>query len=270
MPGVIDAELQQAAAQCRCTAPIQHNGWTIDEWHTTSADVDRIVACYDALLSAGLGASSGVLKPIEALLVAAMVPVRDLLYNSSVADDEITRADFSELAAAVSLIAIDAWPAEALHMPNVPKGARNISDRGIDIMSAALKPLAPQTDFDPDEGLLLSSVKHSIQSTTTDVRSKLLASVGKELSAAYVAHQIRVLAGHLSQRNVAYPERLLYALTDFQDSARMQVHAIAVVDSKQHTDWTARLKSLPQASAATTRMRLILVDNLHEVQQKCP
>lgn len=245
-----------------------HNGWNVDAWHTSQADVDRLLACYQALLAAGLGAPGA--SVIEQMLARNGVQVRNLLYDRDHRDDVITRADISEIAAAVTLMAQDRWPLGTLHMPNVPKGARNTSDRGIDVMAASLIPSRSLADdFDVRERVFFASVKHSVLEKTTDVRSKLLKSVGTEMTAAYAATQLRFYGGNLLKRGVPNPQRLLYALTGFPDPARVQVHAVAVIDTKRFADWTRRLQSLPATRAGVERIRVVLVDDLADLQDRC-
>lgn len=234
----------------------------------TKADVDLAVAAYAALLQAGLSADA----EIAELLQADGIDVRTLLLADGTGAEIITRADLCELVLAASLIGVDGGRPERLFMPNVPKMSRRKSDSGVDIFEARIDP-SYSGDLDASESLHLSSVKHSISSSTYDVRSKLQNSLSeKELHTIYMTEQLRVLNGRLQEQGLSadLADRVFLFLRGFPDPKTVRMLAGAVVDATAEVDLLAELARLPDLKGRKAHFRAVLFPGLKSVHARCP
>ena len=189
------AEVQALASNSAVVAGRKRAGWNTQSWDFTAADVDRMVAAYKALLLPVIDPDLDDL--LADLNIAALAPpVRSEMH------EQVARADAIELAAAASVIASDGLLADELFMPNVPKQSDAASERGIDVIGIHLN--VQEQDRKPVVGdqLVLVSVKHSIQSTTDDLRRKLIRSVTVEFTNVYIYQQLRYLHGLLIQAHI--------------------------------------------------------------------
>jgi len=116
------AEIRRLAGCCVVMQQDDIQDWSIDLWKMDDVDVAAAVDVYTALLAGGVS------DPVVDLLLAAGIPVADLLYDSAGDRDDITRVDLTELIAAASLMATEGCDTDLMHMPNVPKMARKKSD----------------------------------------------------------------------------------------------------------------------------------------------
>lgn len=262
-----ETELLVLAAGCVCTGARTVRGWDLDRWDLDDDDVARAVATYTALL---LGDTD---PDADEILLDAGVTLDELLLDAPGRNDRITRADVVELVAAASAIAQDSWPSGTLHMPNVPKMARGKSDSGVDAMAADLQD-SPPDDLGPDDVLYLASVKHTVKTTSADLRYKLLESVGPdELSTAYMAGQLRVFHGELLRAGVprTTARRVYRFIRDWPDPMHVRILAVAAVAPAMAGDLNAQLNAhLPEVPPGLYRLRAVTIPDLPTLHSLCP
>ena len=258
-------ELEDLAASCTILPGKPLQGWHIDTWEMTDQDLQLAVKVYEAILLGGVD------EDLHELLTAGGVDITGLLLDEQGSKDDITRSDVTELCAAATLLAADGCEIESLHLPNVPKMSRRKSDSGIDVMVPTLVD-SEEAELIDGERLIIVSVKHSVQASTSSVRSKLVTSLSSsELSNAYVATQLRVLNGRLIQQGVSATEakRVYLFLRSFPGDG-VELIAVAAVDSSLKNELSRGLKYLPPASGEHRTFRGILIDEIASLHERCP
>jgi len=259
----IRVALEALAARCTHESITHSQGWAVDWWELEPSDVDLAVELYPNLLLGGRTVG------VQGLLAAKGIDLDALLFSPKGKDD-ITRSDLTEMVAAASIVGRDGWTSEDLHMPNVPKMARKKSDSGIDVMGVLLDS-GNEGALESGEKLILVSVKHSIQTSTEQLRSKLVKSVTDDLSRPYLACQLRVLSGDLIREGTsAVQASRAYLFLDFVDDPDMvDVLAVGVVNTEAVEDLRKRLGRLPPVDVPT-RFRAVSFPGLSEVAGRCP
>jgi hypothetical protein len=262
-------KLADLAAQCVVTPLDGVNGWGVDVWDMTASDVDLAVEIYQAVVTADMTAGD----PVVQALASQGIDLLALLADPGHGRELVTRADIAEYAAAASLIASDGFASPSMHMPNIPKLARRKSESGIDVFDVKLHQGAGGVQLGIHERLGLASVKH----TLTDAASNLRLAIAKSLSGkhdltqAYLAAQLRHLAGRLKAEGMAHADaaRVTMFMANFPDPTSVGMFGIAVVDPQLRADMIAQLASLPVVRAGH-KFRIITFPTLDTVHARCP
>jgi hypothetical protein len=261
------SEVEALAIQCSITVRDDANGWRVDVWNMSEVDVDGAVAIYEAVLEGGAS------DPIIRLLAEGGMDLNALLADTG--KDEITRSDLTELAAAASLVAVPGCDVDLMYMPNVPKMSRRKSDSGIDIFVAVVN--AGQTtaeELEDAEHLTIASVKHTVKTdSANDIRWKLVNSLSEnELSAPYLASQLRVLNARIQQEGLSKSaaSRLYLFLRDFPQRDTVDLFAVAIADPDLGDDLDHQVTLLPDANQSARTFRIILMPGLRAVHERCP
>lgn len=259
----IQTAVESLAGRCTHENITHGNGWAVDWWELAPGDVDLAVELYPSLLLGGRTVG------VQGLLAAKGIDLDALLFSPKGKDD-ITRSDLTEMVAAASIVGRDSWTSAELHMPNVPKMARKKSDSGIDVMGVLLDG-RNEGDLEVGEKLILVSVKHSIQTSTAQLRSNLIKSVTDDLSRPYLACQLRVLSGDLIREgtSVAQASRVYLFLDFVDDTDIVDVLAVGVVNAEAVEDLRRRLARLP-AVDTPKRFRAVSFPGLSGVAGRCP
>jgi hypothetical protein len=244
------------------------NGWHVDAWRMNDADVDASIRVYAAVLS------GGATDPVVALLADSGLDLEALLLDEDQSKEEITRSDLTEMIAAASLVAVPGCAIDKMLMPNVPKMSRRKSDSGIDIFVADIREDASDDDdLSDDEYLTIASVKHTIDKSTSGMRWKLAESLSsKELGAAYLTSQLRVLNARLQQSGLGRgpAARVYLFLRDFPHPERIDLYAIGVADPTLENDLTRHAQLLTDAGKSSQTFRMIFVPELRTIYERCP
>jgi hypothetical protein len=237
------------------------NGWRVDRWEMSDASIDALVALYHSVITGDIE------DEIAAALEATGVDVNALFYDEvdSEARNRTTRADLCELAAAAAWVAIDEWPHETLHMPNVPKGSRSKSESGIDVLSLLLLDDGASDSLQDGEFLFIGSVKHTVQDIG-DLRRKLIRSVSTahELTQAYIMQQLRLFVGRLSERGVVAQRAFLFVAEDIDTSPRISIALTGAADATDLVSLVDEMNSLP-TSTCDRACRLLLLSNIADL-----
>jgi hypothetical protein len=249
----VKEELLALAATCEVDSLGTVKGWVIDTWLLTAKALSALGQTYTALLRGDIDAE------IKLALAARGVDVEQL-FSAAARRDVITRSDLTELLGAAAAISIDGWPLETMLLPNVPKGSRSRSESGIDILSVALQPAAADDNLTPDEALYIGSVKHTT-SSPRDLRQKLNNSVTSDLSMPYLASQLRVFHGRLTERGL--DARRVYLFLG--DDTHLVVAMIGAVDSASADEFKREMAALKPAPPSG-RCRHLLVPQLATLQ----
>lgn len=253
--------------RCSVTTAGEVNGWSVETWELGADDVDAAILVYEAVLA------GGATDPVVALLAEQGIDIEVLLVDDEASKDDITRADVTELIAAASIVAVDGWKTDELHMPNVPKMSRRKSESGIDIFGIRLDDAPDHEDLGPDEALGVASVKHTVKDSAGAMRWKLASSLSdREMSKVYLTQQLRVLNGHLRQEGLSTgaAARVYLFLRDFPTAMGVHVVAVAVVDPNLRDDLAHHVTLLPQSPGGRRTFRQILVPGLSTLAARCP
>ena len=244
------------------------SGWHVDVWHLDNADVDASIDLYTAVLE------GGATDPVVALLADSGLDLEALLLDDEKSREEITRSDMTELIAAASLVAEPGCDIDKMQMPNVPKMSRRKSDSGIDILVVDIREDAhDDEDLSDDEYLIIASVKHTIDDSTSGMRRKLAESLSsKELGVGYLTSQLRVLNARLQQHGLrrGSAARVYLFIRDFPHPERIYLYAIGVADPALERDLTHHLELLPDAGKSRRTFRMIFVPELNTIHERCP
>jgi hypothetical protein len=261
------SEVEALAARCTVTECDDVNGWRVDVWNMDDLDVDGAVAIYEAVLEGG--ASDSIIE----LLAEGGMDLNALLADTG--KGEITRSDITELTAAASLAAAPGYDVDLMYMPNVPKMSRRKSDSGIDIFVAVVN--ASHTtaeELEDGEHLTIASVKHTVKAdSASDMRWKLANSLAeKELSAPYLASQLRVLNARMQQEGFSQSSasRVYLFLRDFPQRDTVDLFAIAIAEPDLGDDLHHQVTLLPDAGQSHRTFRMILMPGLRTVHERCP
>lgn len=218
-----------------------------------------LAAAYSALLHPEID------PQVLAQLEVDDVPLEQLLTDADHANDTITRSDMTELAAAAALVAADGANIDLMHLPNVPKAQRNISERGIDIMVAQLNLQNTSGELLPEEYLVVCSVKHSIVDPG-DLRYKLSTSLTKEtVNVPYLTSQLRSFRGRLRERGISC-DRLLLTLSEAKRTQHLHLMGVAAVDVTMKEAMAAELDHLPVVDLPA-RLRQLLIPGIAGMHQ---
>ncbi|WP_237310537.1 hypothetical protein [Streptomyces sp. AMCC400023] len=258
-------ELVVLGTGCLITADGPIDGWARDIWRLNDADVNAAVDTYKAALQGDCTAD------IAEILMDDGIDVDELLQEPGGGRDTITRSDVTELIAAASLLQ-DGWEPEELHMPNIPKMARAKSDSGVDIFGVTLADGEQLELFNADY-MVIASVKHTVhEQSSSDVKSKLLSSLTKELTTAYMMKQLRVLNGRLKAEGKSDNEakRIYLFLRSFPDPDYVHLMAIAAIDPDLEEDLRGKVKTLPALGDSKKTFRTLLIPDLRSLHEKCP
>lgn len=260
MPSDLDAPVQIIVPHCELASSPSVNGWSIDIWELSDTAVGALAEAYNALLHPPIA------PEVLAQLEADKVPLDQLLTDGDHANDVITRSDMTELAAAAALVASDGAKIELMHLPNVPKGQRNISERGIDVMVAQLNSQNTSEDLLPDEHLIVCSVKHSV-ADAGDLRYKLSQSLSKEtLNIPYLTSQLRIFRGRLKERGISC-DRILLVLTEAKREQHLHLMGVAAVDIEMKAAMAAEMENLPVVELPA-RLRQLLIPRIADMHQR--
>jgi hypothetical protein len=262
------SEVVALANRCRVAQLDDVNGWQVDLWRMHANDVDVAIAIYAAVLK---GEAT---DPIGALLEEEGIDLTALLADEGRGKDDVTRSDLTELTAAASLVAVPGCDVDLMHMPNVPKMSRRKSDSGIDIMVAALDDETEGSDgVHGSDHLTIASVKHTVSATSAGgMRRSLGTSLSSaELSAAYLAAQLRVLNARLRQEGMDRDRasRVYLFLRDFPDPGRVDLFAMGVVAPDLEADLLHHITLLPETDRQNHTFRVILMPGLRDVHERC-
>jgi hypothetical protein len=260
------SEVEALATRCSVTEGDDANGWRVDVWNMNDLDVDGAVAIYKAVLEGG--ASDSIIE----LLAEGGIDLNALLVDTG--KDDITRSDITELTAAASLVAVPGCNVDLMYMPNVPKMSRRKSDSGIDIFVAIVNSdQVTAEELEDGEHLTIASVKHTVKiDSASDIRWKLANSLSEnELSAPYLASQLRVLNARMQQEGVSQgaASRLYLFLRDFPQRDSVDLFAIAIADPDLRDDLEHQVTLLPDAGQSNRTFRMILMPGLRTVHERC-
>ena len=264
-------ELALLADQCSVTSHNATNGWDIDVWDMTTRDVDLTVDVYNAVLAAGAAPKD----PIYAQLAKKGIDVATLLAAPQQGRDLITRADIAEYAAAASVMAVDGFTGQTMHMPNIPKMARRKSDSGIDVFDIKLDASLPEgsTSLSDADKIGLASVKHMTAAKASPLRLNIARSISPhhELTHPYLVAQLRFIHGRMvaEGKSAASARRIFLFMDDFPDPSRVGLYGIAVIDPKFRDAMMDQLEHLPNVSGGH-KFRVITFPDLENVQSRCP
>ena len=264
------AELAVLAGQCVVTSLNTINGWDVDVWDMSPAEVDAAVDVYNAVHAAGTTAQD----PVITKLASKGIDVMSLLAAPGQGLDLVTRSDVAEYAAAASVIATDGFTDQTMLMPNIPKMARRKSDSGVDVFDIKLDGAQPGTStaLVAGEQLGLASVKHTTAEHASPLRLDVQNSISHkhELSRSYLMAQLRFVHGRLVAEGMAHDKamRAFLFMDDFPDPAHVGLYGIAVVDPKLREDMVDQMQNLPTVSGGH-KFRIITFPDLEHVQDKC-
>lgn len=259
------AELRALADLCAVDDGEVRGGWHLDRWRLGDEEVSAVAEVYAAVLSADT-----IDAEISDILLDEGIDLTELLLAQDDRKDDTTRADAVELAAAASLLAVNEWPDDTLHMPNVPKMARKKSDSGIDVTAVKLVDSAA-AELVEDERLFLASVKHSIDPDARGLRYKLVKSVKEDLGAGYMAGQLRVLHGNLVREGMArhVATRIFQFMRHLNSGDRVTIHAVAAIDSDAEVSFESDLAHLPALPGREIGFRIALIPDLPNLHLRC-
>jgi hypothetical protein len=261
-------EILALAQRANIVGSADANGWHVDAWRMNGADVDASIRVYAAVLG------GGATDPVIALLADSELDLEALLLDEEQSKEEITRSDLTEMMAAASLVAVPGCAIDKMLMPNVPKMSRRKSDSGIDIFVADIREDASEgDDLSDDEYLTVASVKHTIDNSASGMRWKLAESLSsKELGAAYLTSQLRVLNARLQQSGIGRGSaaRVYLFLRDFPHPERIDLYAVGVVDPALESDLTHHVQLLTDAGKSSRTFRMIFVPELKTISERCP
>jgi hypothetical protein len=232
--------LDGLSASCEVTTTNHASGVRVSVATFNTQNVADLGNLYNAVLLADVD------EDLLDLLEEQGFSLRSLLTSGP--RDDITRSDATELAAAAVLVRADRWSPDRMHMPNVPKMSRAKSDSGIDVLEVVLLPDFGSPDsLEAGELLRIASVKHTVQTMTSNCVSKLKASLSEnELSHTYIATQLRVIHDRLVAEGYsqAAAQRLFLFVRELSTQQKVQLTGVAVVDSGAVDDAEARIGTL--------------------------
>jgi hypothetical protein len=264
---LVHGQTQMAALAERCwTRGVWTVGaWSVDRWELDEDDVDLVAALYEAQLLSDLD------QEMINLVVSEGVNLGSLLRDSDNSNDVITRSDMTELAAAASLMEINGWPSETMHMPNVPKMSRRKSESGLDILAATLS-VELSSELDDDDHLFIGSVKHSIDDRARGLRNKLVKSMTDELSRVYVGTQLRVLHGELKKQGFDQVRlnRLYGFLSELDNDDHVTIHGIAAIDASYSDGFEMELETTLPHVDREFELRILSVPRIALLHTRCP
>jgi hypothetical protein len=240
--------------------PVQ--GWRIQSWALTDADVERAVTAYQALMAVDLN------DELDQLLVDLGV---DRLGPPATTDQHarVMRADAIELMAAATLIAFDDADVDDLHMPNVPKMAGKKSDSGIDVVGIMLDS-ETSGPIVGGERLVLVSVKHTVDKYASGVRGELEKSVTDEWPAPYLYRQLTVLHGNMIRAGVrsATAARVFFFLRETLNHPQVRVVCVAAAAPPPHCNLPDQPVQLSQTAMPDAHFRMLLVSDVAALHKK--
>lgn len=263
------SQLTELADRCSVRAVDPVNGWEVDVWEMTTADVDLAVEIYNSVLAADLVATD----PVVTSLSQQGIDLHRLLADPGRGSELVTRADIAEYAAAASVIATEGFTTGSMQMPNIPKMSRRKSDSGVDIFDVQLSATAVTPALVAGERLGLASVKHTVTTQASSLRLNIQKSISPahELSQAYLAEQLRVVVGHLQAEGMAREaaQRTFSFMADFPDAAWTRMLGLAVVDPSLEDAMIAQMPNLPKV-AGGHKFRIVTFPDLETVHLRCP
>jgi hypothetical protein len=263
------AKLTALASQCAASPLTSVNGWQVDVWDMSAADVDLAVEIYQAVLAGDV--TSG--DPVVAKLATQGVDLPKLLSDAGEGLELVTRADIAEYAAAASVIATDGFTVASMLMPNIPKMGRRKSDSGVDVFDVQLDATASGPALVTSERLGLASVKHTLTIAASGLRLAIVKSVSPkhELNQVYLTQQLRVVVGRLQSEGmvVADARRTFLFMADFPDPAHVGLFGVAVVDPSLRDAMVAQLSNLPTVTGGHM-FRIVTFPDLANVHLRCP
>ncbi|HEX8770785.1 MAG TPA: hypothetical protein VF711_08460 [Acidimicrobiales bacterium] len=264
-------ELPTLAELVECDANETHQGWECDTWALGPRAERALHAVYAELLT-GHPTEDQDFEELKAVLAARGVHLDALLVEVERDEEtvnQVTRADGCELAAAASVIALDDWPIETTHLPNVPKQSRAKSESGLDAVAAALDGSGPADRLGANEHLYIASVKHTVGKDVAGLRRRLIASVTAEWTMPYVARQLEVFFLHLTSvlpRVVA--SRVFFAMeSDSLDWGRASLVLVGTVDAGARAAAEADRTNLSRVAGAR-RFRTIAIARIDEFHER--
>lgn len=239
------------------------NGWKVQSWELTQADVDRVISAYQALLT-GVDLDD---ELSDLLSDMGLDPLGEPATTEHHA--KLARADAMELVGAATLLAIEDLDVDDLHMPNVPKMAGKKSDSGIDVIGVELNPSATG-EPGPGERLVICSVKHTVGQYASGMRNKLESSVGADMSAPYLLRQLTTLHGRMVQSGIpaTTADRVLYFLRDTLNHPGVRVVCVAASAPVPDCNLPDQPTLLEQAEGDDMHFRMILVPDLSTLHEK--
>jgi hypothetical protein len=260
MPSDLDRPLELLRPHCSIAGGASINGWLIDVWILSEEACVALGDAYNALLTPEI--PDAVLEGLR----DDNIDIDTLLTATGIANETITRSDMTELAAAASLVISAGAVPEMMLLPNVPKGQRNISERGIDIIVAHLGSSPGGSELHPDDHLTLCSVKHTV-TDVGDLRYKLVKSLNLDaLNTAYVVSQCRLLRGRLKERGIEI-DRLMLAIGETARGAHLRIVGVAVADVTMGPDLLAEMQNLP-AVTGWHLLRRVLIPSLNQLHMR--
>jgi hypothetical protein len=257
------------AATCVPVPATSVNGWDVDVWEMTAAEVDLAVNIYKAVISADVNPNDA----IFAAMKAQGVDIANVLTAPGTGLDMVTRSDIAELAAAASMVAIDGCAPDRMHMPNIPKMARRRSDSGVDIFDVDIVAGSTSPAIDPGEFLRIGSVKHLTTTNASGLRGHIAKSLSStdELTPAYLGQQLRVLHGNLLKEGHSTTDanRVLLFYLNFPKSSEVRLHGVAVVEPGVKHKLLAQMVNLPTVTTPH-RFRIVTFPGLSTIHTRCP
>ena len=257
------SELTALAKHSNVAPLTSSKGWNVQQWHMSSADVDRAVAAYQALLTGG---------DLDDELDDLLAEMNLSQLGPPAASDQhkkLARADAMELVGAATLLAYEGFSVDDLHMPNVPKMAGKKSDSGIDVLGVELDPLG---SGEPGQGerLVICSVKHTVDSYASGMRGKLEKSVGDDLSAPYLYRQLTTLHGRMIQSGFpeASAKRVLFFLRETLSHPLVRIVCVAASSPPPDCNLPDQPALLKNAAGADMHFRMLLVPGLKSLHTK--
>lgn len=255
-------EIKALAARSNIVSLSAVDGWNVQEWELTTADVQRVVKAYQAILSVDLDADLDQL--LIDLGVDRLGPKPDSEQHAKVA-----RADAIELVAAATVVAVEQVGLDDIHMPNVPKMATKKSDSGIDVLGVELDS-NEVGDLVAGERLVLVSVKHTIGKYASGMRSKLEASLKDDLSGPYIYRQLTNLQGRMIQAGVpeATANRVIYFMRETLSNPNVRIIGVAAAEPDPDCNLQDQTGLLEHTDSPDAHFRMLLVPGLKALHTK--
>lgn len=265
MVAQIRDELALVAGACRNHPAEPIRGWTVDVWEVSSVALAHLAAAYRLLI-----VPENIEEQVLAALTEEQVSVSQILYGpASSSTAGITRADMVELAVAASLLAVEGAPIERMVLANVPKGPRNRSEPGLDVLSVVLAELEDPPHLQDFERLFIVSAKHSIAPGLGDLRRKLEDSVSdNQLSVTYLGPQLRLFEHRLWSQGVN-AKRVYKFLSQipFLDPRHVSIVAAGAADASRRSEFASEIQKLKPSKSGLRHLRQVLIPDLAQLQE---